>query len=67
MSLKILKNLTVVVGVCVLAEVACLGGTIYTAVQHHHYEVVNTPSVIATPASIPVPAAPNPPSLSEKK
>jgi hypothetical protein len=55
MSIKILKNLTVLFGVCIAAEVACLGGTIYTAVQRHHYEVANTPTTVATPASIPIP------------
>ena len=56
MSLKILKSLTVLVGVCVLGEVACLGGTIYTAVQRHRYEVDNTPKNIIVPAGIPIPA-----------
>jgi hypothetical protein len=54
--MKTLKILTVLVGVCVAGEVACLGGTIYTAVQKHHYEVQNTPTNIVVPAGIPVPA-----------
>jgi hypothetical protein len=55
MSLKILKSLTVLVGICVVGEVVCLGGTIYTAVQRHKYEVQNTPTNIVVPAGIPVP------------
>jgi hypothetical protein len=55
MSLKILKSLTVLVGICVVGEVFCLGGTIYTAVQRRHFEIDNTPKTIVVPAGIPVP------------
>jgi hypothetical protein len=55
MSLKVLKSLTVVVCVCVVGEVVCLGGTIYTAIQRHRYDADNTPKNIVVPAGIPVP------------
>jgi hypothetical protein len=54
--MKQLKILTALVGVCIAGEVVCLGGTIYTAVRRHHYEVENTPTNIVVPAGIPVPA-----------
>jgi hypothetical protein len=54
--MKQLKILTALVGVCIAGEVICLGGTIYTAVRRHHYEVENTPTNIVVPAGIPVPA-----------
>jgi hypothetical protein len=53
--MKLLRNLTILVGVCIAGEVVCLGGTIYTAIQRHHYEVENTPKLIVVPAGIPVP------------
>ncbi len=55
MSLKILKGLAVLVGICVAGEVVCLGGTIYTVVQRHRYEAENTPKNIVVPAGISVP------------
>jgi hypothetical protein len=54
--MKLLRNLTILVGICIVGEVVCLGGTIYTAIQRHHYEVENTPTKIVGPAGIPVPA-----------
>ena len=61
MSLKLLKTLTGFVYLCVALEVVCLGGSIYTAVQKHRFEVQATPMTIPTPAGVPTPANPGQP------